>query len=73
MFSHITQDWRGRPLISHEVIISLIANTMTRTGLKIRAEPGGDAYTNGIKVSDEEMAGLALVDHPDEFNGILPI
>ena len=38
MFSHITENWRGRPLVSHEVITNLIANTKTRTGLRIRAE-----------------------------------
>ena len=38
MFSHITQNWRGRPLVSHEVIVNLIANTTTRAGLMIRAE-----------------------------------
>lgn len=67
MFSHITQNWRGRPLISHEVIISLIANTMTRTGLKIRAELDCHSYPTGIKVSDEELAGLAL--ERDGFHG----
>ena len=67
MFSHITQNWRGRPLISHEVIISLIANTTTRTGLKIRAELDPGAYQTGIKVSDEELAGLVL--EKDDFHG----
>jgi hypothetical protein len=38
MFLHITQNWRGRPLISHEVIINLIANTTTKAGLTLRAE-----------------------------------
>lgn len=60
MFSHITQNWRGRPLISHEVIISLIANTTTSKGLKIRAELDCESYPTGIKVSDDELAGLAL-------------
>lgn len=67
MFSHITQNWRGRPLISHEVIISLIANTTTATGLKIRAELDCGAYPTGIKVSDEELASLAL--QRDDFHG----
>jgi hypothetical protein len=67
MFSHITQNWRGRPLISHEVIINLIANTTTRTGLKIRAELDPGAYPTGIKVSNEELAGLAL--ERDDFHG----
>lgn len=67
MFSHITQNWRGRPLISHEVIISLIANTTTRTGLTIRAELDSGAYPTGIKVSAKELAGLAL--ERDGFHG----
>ena len=67
MFSHITQNWRGRPLISHEVIISLIANTTTRTGLTIRAELDSSAYPTGIKVSDEEWASLKL--ETDDFHG----
>jgi hypothetical protein len=67
MFSHITQNWRGRPLISHEVIISLIANTTTRTGLTIRAELDCGGYPTGIKVSDEELASLAL--ERDDFHG----
>lgn len=67
MFSHITQNWRGRPLISHEVIISLIANTTTRTGLKIRAELDSDSYPTGIKISNKELADLAL--EKDDFHG----
>lgn len=60
MFCHITQNWRGRPLVSHEVIISLIANTTTQQGLKIRAELDAGVYPTGIKVSDEELANVSL-------------
>jgi hypothetical protein len=60
MFSHITQNWRGRPLISHEVILQLIANTTTKTGLKIYAELDSGYYPIGIKVSDAELAALHL-------------
>jgi len=60
MFCHITQNWRGRPLVSHEVIIQLIANTRTTTGLKIRAELDSGRYPTGIKVSDEEFAALKI-------------
>lgn len=67
MFSHITLNWRGRPLISHEVIISLIANTTTNAGLKIRAELDDGSYPTGIKVSNEELAGLAL--EKNNFHG----
>ena len=60
MFSHITRNWRGRPLVSHEVIIKLIANTTTKTGLKIRAELDTGNYPTGIAVTDEELAALNL-------------
>jgi transposase len=60
MFSHITQNWRGRPLISHEVIINLIANTTTKAGLTLRAELDRGNYPTGIKVSNTELANLAL-------------
>ena len=60
MFSHITQNWRGRPLVSHEVIINLIANTTTKAGLKIRAELDRGNYPVGIKITDSELSGLNL-------------
>ena len=60
MFSHITQNWRGRPLVSHEVIVNLIANTTTRAGLKIRAELDRGKYPTGIKITDAELASLNL-------------
>jgi len=55
MFCHITQNWRGRPLVSHEVIINLIANTTTAHGLKIQAELDPATYPLRIKVTDEEL------------------
>lgn len=67
MFCQITQNWRGRPLVSHEVIINLIANTSTKTGLKIRAELDDGVYPTGIKVTDEEMAAVNL--KPNDFHG----
>ena len=60
MFSHITRNWRGRPLVSHEVIIKLIANTTTKAGLKIRAGLDVGIYPTGITVTDEELAALNL-------------
>jgi transposase len=75
MFSHITQNWRGRPLISHEVIIKLIANTTTRAGLKIRAQLDKARYPTGIKVSDAELhaVNLKTADYHGEWNyTILP-
>jgi hypothetical protein len=67
MFCHITQNWRGRPLVSHEVIINLIANTTTQAGLKIRAELDRGRYPIGIKISDAELASLNL--KLDKFHG----
>jgi hypothetical protein len=60
MFSHITQNWRGHPLVSHEVIINLIANTTTKAGLKIRAALDRGKYPVGIKITDAELSGLNL-------------
>jgi hypothetical protein len=67
MFCHITQNWRGRPLVSHEVIVQLIANTATSKGLKVRAELDTKSYPVGTKVSDEELAGVKL--KPHDFHG----
>jgi len=60
LFCHITQNWRGKPLVSHEVIVNLIANTTTQTGLTIKAELDTRQYETGIKVSDAELATLRL-------------
>ena len=60
MFSHITKNWRGKPLESHEVIVNLIGNTTTKTGLRIQAELDSRTYPKGIAVPDEEMAGLNM-------------
>jgi hypothetical protein len=60
MFSHITQNWRGRPLVSHEVIVQLIGHTSTAAGLKIRAELDAGLYPTGVKVTDSELDALNL-------------
>ena len=67
MFCHITQNWRGRPLVSHEVIVNLIANTVTAQGLKIRAEIDTTTYLTDVKVTDEELASVRL--RPANFRG----
>jgi hypothetical protein len=67
MFCHITQNWRGRPLISREVVVNLIGNTTTETGLHIRAQVDDNGYEAGIKVSDAALADLAI--ERDEFHG----
>jgi hypothetical protein len=58
LFSHISMNWRGRPLTSHEAIVSLIANTRTRTGLTVAAELDQRDYPKGIKISDHAMRDL---------------
>jgi Rhodopirellula transposase DDE domain len=63
LFSHITLNWRGRPLTSHEVIVSTIAATTTRTGLRVHAGLDPGSYPDGVKVSDEQMACLPLDRH----------
>jgi hypothetical protein len=60
MFAWITQNWRGRPLVSHEAIVNLIANTTTATGLQIRAELDTNRYPTGLKVTDEELARIRI-------------
>ena len=61
LFSFITQNWRGRPLVSLQVIVNLIANTTTSTGLIVKAALDTNHYDTEIKVSDEELAGLRLL------------
>ena len=60
MFCHITQNWRGQPLISHEVIINLIAHTTTKTGLKIRAALDRGRYPTGVAIAADELAAVNL-------------
>ncbi len=58
LFSHISMNWRGRPLTSHEVIVNLIAGTTTRTGLNVTATLDQGQYPKGIKISDQDMLKL---------------
>ena len=67
LFAFITQNWRGKPLVSHQVIVQLIANTTTSTGLTVKCRLDENAYENGIKVTDAEMAKLNII-HAD-FDG----
>lgn len=60
MFCHITENWRGQPLVSRAVIVNLIGNTKTRTGLTINAALDENAYPTGIKVSDAELAAVRI-------------
>jgi transposase len=67
LFSFISQNWRGKPLVSHQVIVNLIAATTTKTGLRVRAELDPGKYPKGIKVSDKEVAAIRL--ERDKFHG----
>ena len=67
MFSFISQNWRGKPLVSHQVIVNLIAATKTKTGLRVRAELDPGKYPKGVKVSDKEVATIRL--ERDKFHG----
>ena len=67
LFSFISQNWRGKPLISHEVIINLIAATTSKTGLEVKSGLDANSYPDGIKISDQQMAELRL--RRDTFHG----
>lgn len=67
LFSHISMNWRGRPLTSHEVIVNSIAATTTRAGLKVRAELDTGTYDTGVKITDAEIDALAMSRH--RFHG----
>ena len=67
LFSFVSQNWRGKPLITHQVIVELIASTRTRTGLVVRCALDERTYTNGRRVSDRQLADVHLV--PDVFHG----
>ena len=67
MFCHITENWRGQPLTSLEVVVNLIANTQTRKGLRIKADIDPYEYPSGLEVTKQEMERLHLI--PDAFHG----
>jgi transposase len=67
LFSHISMNWRGRPLVSHEVVVKLIGATMTKTGLKVKAKLDKRKYPLKVKVTDDQMRSLNI--EPHEFHG----
>lgn len=67
LFSFISQNWRGKPLVSHEVIVNLIAATTTKNGLAVRCQLDTNNYPAGVKVSDKDMAEINV--QPDIFHG----
>jgi len=67
MFCHITENWRGRPLVSREVVVNLIGHTTTKTGLAIRSELDENRYPTGREVTAQQMESLAI--KQDKFHG----
>jgi hypothetical protein len=67
LFSFISQNWRGKPLVTHQVVVDLIAATSTKAGLKVRAQIDPNLYPPGLKVSDQEVAALHI--ERDTFHG----
>ena len=67
LFSFITQNWRGKPLVTHQVIVELIAATTTRTGLKVYSRLDQRIYTTGQRVTDKQLAAVNL--EPDAWHG----
>jgi hypothetical protein len=67
LFCHVTQNWRGRPLVSHDLIVKLTASTTTKTGLKVKAALDQTVYESGIKVTDQELEAVKI--RGDDFHG----
>jgi len=63
LFAHSSMNWRGRPLVSHEIIVDLIGATTTASGLQVQAELDPGAYPTKVKVSDDELATVQLTPH----------
>ena len=67
LFCHITNNWRGRPLLSRQIVVQLIGAVTTKQGLRVRAALDENTYDAGIKVTDEQLAGIAI--ERDAFHG----
>jgi hypothetical protein len=67
LFSFITQNWRGKPLITHHVIVELIAATTTQTGLQVHSRLDEHLYATGRRVSEQQLANVNL--DPDPWHG----
>lgn len=67
LFSFITQNWRGKPLVTHQVIVSLIAATTTKTGLRVRSRVDDRTYAKGRRITDAQLAEVHL--EPHAFHG----
>ena len=67
LFAYISQNWRGKPLVSHQVIVQLIGATTTENGLTVTCDLDRNLYQKGIQVSDDEMAAINI--QPNDFHG----
>jgi len=67
LFSHITMNWRGRPLVSYQVIVNLIGATTTQAWLRVQADLDTDVYPTKVKVTDKQLVTVDL--HPHHFHG----
>lgn len=67
MFSYISMNWRGKPLISRETVVNLIGNTKTTNGLKIQAALDNNSYKTGVKVSEQDFSSINI--HKNDFHG----
>jgi len=67
LFAFITMNWRGKPLVSHQVIVQLIGATTTETGLKVCCEIDGNLYPKGVEVTDGEIQAINIT--RDNFHG----
>src|SRR5437764_9276097 len=72
LFSHISMNWRGRPLTSHEVVVDLIAATRTHTGLRVEAALDTSSYPLGVSVSTERLKALPIRPTPSGEPGTTP-
>ena len=67
MFCHITNNWRGRPLLTRQIVVQLIGSVTTEQGLRVRAELDEKVYEAGVKVRESELTAMAI--ERDEFHG----
>ena len=67
LFCHVTRNWRGRPLVSHDLIVDLIGSTTTAAGLKVKAALDTAAYESGIRVTDAELGAVQI--KREDFHG----
>ena len=65
LFSYISKNWAGQPLVDIETVVNLISNTTTRTGLKVRCDIDNNVYLKGTKITDEEFDQIALDPIPE--------